>query len=126
MVSSRLLLHFACFTVYLTINIERSVRLFTSIATYERPVRNPETTLDRLLQLDSWTRPGLSEAAFNRLFAKCHCGLVMTRRVFTNHVCTEAAAVVQKPPVIIDLTSDDDLGAGSHMIIDLTTDEDEL
>ena len=127
MVSNNLLLHFACLPICLTIGTERSARLFASIVTFERPVMRPETAFDRLLRLDSWTRPGLSEAEFNRLFAKCHCGLVMTRRVFRNHICAMAAAAARNPPVVIDLTSDDshDLGAHSHMIIDLTSDEDD-
>jgi hypothetical protein len=101
--------------------------LFTSIETYARPVRRLESTLDRLLRLDSWTRPGLSKLEFNRLFAKCDCGLVMTRRVFRNHVCAVAEAAAD-PPVVIDLTSDDDDSAGegsSPIIIDLTSDSED-
>jgi hypothetical protein len=102
--------------------------LFTSIATYARPARRLEGTLDRLLQLDSWTRPGLSKLEFNRLFAKCDCGLVMTRRVFRNHVCALARVGVSlDPPVVIDLTSDDDsVGEDpSRIVIDLTSDSED-
>lgn len=116
-------------SIHLIINIES---LFTSIVTYERPVRRFESVLDRLLRLDSFTRPGLSEPEFNRLFAKCHCGLVMTRRVFRNHICALAMVGVvahSNRPAIIDLTSDgdnDSVGEGpSHMIIDLTLDSDD-
>lgn len=107
--------------------------LFASIVTYARPVRGIETALDQFLRLDSNLRPGLLQAEFDRLFAKCNCGLLMTRRVFRNHVCTVALAVARDPPMIIDLTGDDG-GSGdfsgngtSHIIIDLTADsEDEL
>ncbi|KIM71884.1 hypothetical protein PILCRDRAFT_16633 [Piloderma croceum F 1598] len=101
--------------------------LFASIATYARPISRPETVLDRLLRLDSHARPGLSEREFNKLFAKCECGLITTRRVFTSHSC--AAAVLQPvvSPTVIDLTgddsdSDDSSSAASPIIIDLTTD----
>jgi hypothetical protein len=86
-----------------------------------------ESVLDRLLRLDSWTRPGLSEPEFNRLFAKCQCGLVTTRRVFRNHICPVAEAVIWNPPEVIDLTSDDDdifENDPSRIIIDLTADSD--
>jgi hypothetical protein len=75
-----------------------------SLPTYERPARGPETSIEQLLRLDTSRRPGLSEAEFMKLFAKCSCGLIMTRRVFRDHICTPA---VQAPPaVIIDLTAD--------------------
>jgi len=86
-----------------------------SLLTFEQPSRGPETTLDRLMRLDSWARPGLPEADFKRLFAKCRCGLVMTQRVFKNHICAVAAA-----PVVIDLTLET-----SDEVIDLTGDSDE-
>jgi hypothetical protein len=96
--------------------------LFASIATYTRPVMRPDSALDRLLRLDSQTRPGLSEAEFNRLFAKCDCGLIMTCRVFRNHVC----AVVRGPTAVIDLTQDDHGSDDtSRIIIDLTADSDD-
>jgi len=105
--------------------------LFASIATYQRPVKGPESALDRLLRLDSWIRPGLSGPEFNRLFARCNCGLIMTRRVFRNHICAAAPAVARNPPAIIDLTADNDGSDDfanrdpSRMIIDLTADSDE-
>jgi hypothetical protein len=90
--------------------------LFTSIATYQRPARRFETVLDRLIKLDSLACPGLSQAEFNRLLVKCHCGLLMTRRVFSNHVCAALE--------VIDLTVDEDDSNG-RIIIDLTTDSEE-
>jgi hypothetical protein len=72
-----------------------------------------ETPLDRLLRLDARIRPGLSEIEFTRLLAKCqYCGLIMTHRVFGNHLCL---ANVVREPFVIDITDDD--------VIDLTMDE---
>jgi hypothetical protein len=88
--------------------------LWASIPTYQRPTRSQNVS-DRLLQLDSW---GLLEKDFAKLFAKCHCGLITTRRIFRDHVCAVAAA-----PVIIDLTSDDDAEPSNPVVIDLTGDE---
>ena len=92
-----------------------------SIPMYKRPAsRKP--VLDWLTRLNSSARPALSEIKFRGLFAKCHCGLIMTQQVFRVHTCAPAA------PVIIDLTSDDsDLAANSASaptIIDLTSDSD--
>jgi hypothetical protein len=84
--------------------------------------------LGRLILLDSCTRPGLSEAEFHRLFAKCRCGLVMTRRVFGMHVCITGESGVRSP---LELTVDDDnesepVSSGpSNQIIDLTGDSDD-
>jgi len=63
--------------------------------------------------LNSPLRPGLLESEFMKLFKKCHCGLVMVRRVFGNHICIMTAPVVmnvnnQGGPIIIDLTGDSD------------------
>lgn len=74
-----------------------------SLTTLERPPRGPETVIEQLLRLDTSRRPGLSESEFRMLFAKCVCGLIMTRRVFRDHIC---APGVPAPPVVIDLTSD--------------------
>jgi len=78
-----------------------------SVPTYEAPIRGPETVLDRLLRLDSWAQSGLSESEFNRLFAKCRCGLIMTCRVFRGHICAVAVGIMQKKPEVIDLTLDE-------------------
>jgi hypothetical protein len=100
-----------------------------SVPTYEAPIRGPETVLNRLLRLDSWARSGLSESEFNRLFAKCRCGLIMTRRVFRGHICAVAAGTMQKTPVVIDLTLDEGDNfvrerSSQLDIIDLTMDSD--
>ncbi|KIM74573.1 hypothetical protein PILCRDRAFT_92530 [Piloderma croceum F 1598] len=93
-----------------------------AIPTYEPPARMPESLIIRLLRLDSWARPGLSEAEFCKLFAKCRCGLVMTRRVFRNHVCGVGG---RKPRVFIDLTSDSDDEESRSPTVDITTDSEE-
>ncbi|KIM73385.1 hypothetical protein PILCRDRAFT_15292 [Piloderma croceum F 1598] len=100
-----------------------------SVPTYEAPIRGPETVLNRLLRLDSWARSGLSESEFNRLFAKCRCGLIMTRRVFRGHICAVAAGTMQKTPAVIDLTLDEGDNfvrerSSQLDIIDLTMDSD--
>jgi hypothetical protein len=47
-----------------------------------------ESTLNTLLKLDSYSRPGLSRVEFRRLFVKCdRCELVMTHRVMPQHNC---------------------------------------
>lgn len=92
--------------------------LASAIVTRERPAGNGrESVIVRLLKLDSCIRAGIPEAEFNSLFAKCRCGLVMTRRVFGQHVCAPATNL----PIIIDLTSDSEDGG----VIDLTTDSDD-
>jgi hypothetical protein len=78
-----------------------------------RPRRRPATATEKILKLDSWGRAGLLESEFKRLFAKCACGLVMTRRVFPDHDC----AVTLVPNAVIDLTSDLE---GDDSVIDLT------
>jgi hypothetical protein len=74
--------------------------MFDSIPTFARPVRRYDNVLNQLLQLDSWAGPWLSETEFRSLFAKCPCGLVMTRKIFEDHVCAR--------PAVIDLTGDSD------------------
>jgi hypothetical protein len=74
-----------------------------SLSILERPPRGPETVIEQLLRLDTSSRPGLSESEFRMLFAKCVCGMIMTRRVFSGHIC---ATAVPAPPAVIDLTSD--------------------
>jgi hypothetical protein len=58
-------------------------------------VKKSTTQTELLERLDSDRRPGITEAQFRRLFAKCKCGMVTTRRVFKNHAC------------IIDISDDD-------------------
>ena len=84
-----------------------------SLETLKHPLRGPETALERLLRLDTATRPGLTKSEFKRLFANCACGLIMTCRVFNDHIC-------QVPQVVIDLTLDNDAGEGDD-VIDLTS-----
>jgi hypothetical protein len=70
------------------------------------------------------TRPGLSEQEFKDLFAKCPCGLVMTRRSFKGHTCAQPQQ--GSGSQVIDLTwdSEDDIDVGMDSVIDLTTDSD--
>lgn len=74
------------------------------------------TTSDQLTSLDSWRRPGILESDFVKLFTKCRCGLITTRRVFRNHICA-----VKPAPVVIDLTLDFDDQV--PVVIDLTNDD---
>jgi hypothetical protein len=53
------------------------------------------------LKLDSWGWAGLLEGKFKKLFAKCACELVVTRRVFPDHDC----AIVVAPGMVVDLIS---------------------
>jgi len=55
------------------------------------------------LQLDSFTKPGISQEQFLALFARCiSCGKYMTRRMVTFHDCETFGE-----NVVIDLTGDD-------------------
>jgi hypothetical protein len=98
-----------------------------AIPTYRPASNGRESVIVTLLKLDSPLTAGIPEAEFNRLFAKCRCGLVMTRRNFEHHVCAMPAA-----PIIIDLTSDsDDDMVPNHsepsqrIVVDLTIDSDD-
>jgi hypothetical protein len=84
---------------------------------YERPVKAADSIWSRLIKLNSSHTPGLTAAEFRMLFAKCRCGLVMTKRVFRNHTCQ----------VVIDLTGDDNAenSASIPIIIDLTGDSED-
>jgi hypothetical protein len=93
--------------------------VFSTARTHEQATSTAET-LDRLLKLDSWASPGLTEVDFRKLFVKCrHCGLVTTRRVFKDHICDVLAL-----GDVIDLTSDMDDSANESLpvLIDLTID----
>ena len=79
---------------------------------YDQP-KGEETAFERLLRLDSVTQPGLSEREFRKLFARCRCGKVTTRRVFKDHICLITAI----PPIVIDLTVSVN---GNSTVIDLT------
>ena len=90
-------------TIYiLTVDVTES-----AIPTFQAPPRLSPTPFDRLMELDCWSRPGLTDAQFRDLFAKCTCGLVMTRRSFNNHECLENAGV-DDGRAVIDLTNDSD------------------
>jgi hypothetical protein len=55
------------------------------------PVSDPFDVSDisLLRQLDSFTKPGLSEVHFQKLFAKCRgCGLYMIRKAVDYHDCS--------------------------------------
>jgi hypothetical protein len=68
------------------------------------PALGPRAVLDLILRLDASINPGLTEAEFYDLFAKCHrCGLVMTRRVFQTHEC-----IMDDEAEVVDLTMEDD------------------
>ena len=77
----------------------------TSIPRCQPPEHTLKTVFDQILRLDSLTQPGLPEADFKKLFVRCGCGLVMTTRSFGIHQCLK---VLEKEPVIIDLTDLDD------------------
>jgi hypothetical protein len=65
------------------------------------------TVLSSLIRLGQSDRPGLPEAEFVELFARCRCGLIVARRVFHQHECLPAPAPKWTKPIIIDLTLDD-------------------
>ncbi|KAG1759884.1 hypothetical protein EDD22DRAFT_848896 [Suillus occidentalis] len=55
-----------------------------------RQLRKDEThkTFDKLLKLDSFSRPGLTDEEFRRFLTQCcGCQLIMTRRMFECHDC---------------------------------------
>jgi hypothetical protein len=60
------------------------------------PMGNIKTVPELLDKLDARKQPGITENEFSRLFARCGCGLVTTRRAFRDHRCR----------VVIDLTGD--------------------
>ncbi|OAX32109.1 hypothetical protein K503DRAFT_787415 [Rhizopogon vinicolor AM-OR11-026] len=64
-------------------------------------------TFDRLLRLDSFTRPGLTEDEFHGFLTRCNgCELIMTRRMFECHNCVGKAE--RGDVEVIDLTTEDD------------------
>ena len=85
-----------------------------TIPTLEQPAKLPKTTVDLLLRLDAFDRPGLTDHELKNLLGRCPCGLNMTRRAYGGHTCVPSIRV----PIVIDLTSDED------DIIDLTLYED--
>ncbi|KIM77686.1 hypothetical protein PILCRDRAFT_90993 [Piloderma croceum F 1598] len=99
-----------------TIGQRGASNLYASLPLCEPPNRAPESPFDQLLKLDSVFRPGLSEIEFRKLFSKCRCGTVTTRRVFKEHICL----IAKEPRIIIDLTHSDD-----DSVMDLTSDIDD-
>ncbi|KAG1876146.1 hypothetical protein C8R48DRAFT_768991 [Suillus tomentosus] len=72
-----------------------------------QPRRNDtHTTFEKLMKLDSFTRPGLTQGEFRRFLTRCNCcELVMTRRMFERHECVGREG--KGDPEIIDLTAGD-------------------
>jgi hypothetical protein len=73
-----------------------------------RQLRRNEThkTFDRLLKLDSFTRPGITEDEFRGFLTRCNdCELIMTRRMFEHHNCI--GKVERGDTEVIDLTIED-------------------
>lgn len=86
----------------LAINTERITRL--------RPAaKKTQSVLDWLFRLDAVVSPGITQAQFRRLFARCSdCGSVMTKRVFPGHECIEQTAANDTDSSVINLVSDDE------------------
>jgi hypothetical protein len=68
------------------------------------PHNRRQKPLLQLLQLDSAVRPGLSEVDFRALFAKCGCGLIMTRKAFGSHYCATQRSGIEPRADIIEIT----------------------
>ncbi|KAG1717300.1 hypothetical protein EDD22DRAFT_856245 [Suillus occidentalis] len=76
-----------------------------------RQLRRHETNLvfDKLLKLDSFCRPGLTQAEFHHFLTRCNgCDLIMTRRMFERHDCVGSGMRRgnSEKTEVIDLTSD--------------------
>jgi hypothetical protein len=54
-----------------------------------------KTVVELLAQLDARVQPGITDTEFSALFRQCECGMVTTRRAFSDHRC------------IVDLSGDD-------------------
>ncbi|KAG2744886.1 hypothetical protein P692DRAFT_20850060 [Suillus brevipes Sb2] len=71
----------------------------------QRQRNKTHDTFDRLLKLDSFTQPGLTEAEFRRFLTRCNnCQLIMTRRTFERHHCMGQAWRRDHRTEVIDLT----------------------
>lgn len=71
----------------------------------QRQRNKTQDAFDRLLKLDSFTQPGLTEAEFRRFLTRCNdCRLIMTRRTFERHHCTGEAGRRDHRTEVIDLT----------------------
>ncbi|KAG1848814.1 hypothetical protein C8R48DRAFT_677193 [Suillus tomentosus] len=77
-----------------------------------RQLRRHETHLvfDKLLKLDSFSRPGLTQAEFHHFLTRCNgCDLIMTRRMFERHDCVGSTRRGNSEETeVIDLTTEDD------------------
>ncbi|KIK41033.1 hypothetical protein CY34DRAFT_107508 [Suillus luteus UH-Slu-Lm8-n1] len=76
-----------------------------------RQLRRHETNLvfDKLLKLDSFCQPGLTQAEFHHFLTRCNgCDLIMTRRMFEHHDCVGSGMRRgnSEKTEVIDLTSD--------------------
>ncbi|KAG2119856.1 uncharacterized protein F5147DRAFT_647724 [Suillus discolor] len=61
---------------------------------------------DKLLQLDSFSQPSLTEAEFRHFLTRCNsCELVMMRRMFEHHECVGNTERGNRE--VIDLTTED-------------------
>lgn len=101
-------------------SITGSQNLFAAIPLRQPPPNKILDVLDHLLKLDSPVAPGLLQDEFRKLFVKCHCGKVTTRRAFKAHIC-----VIFRNVPVVDLTVDDDIAVVGPVVIDLTGDSDE-
>lgn len=91
------------FNVYINVDVTKP-----PVPTLQPPTSTEPSPFDLLMALDSWLRPGLTEAQFGKLFAKCTCGLIMTRRSFGNHECREGTTNANREGmIVIDLTDTD-------------------
>jgi hypothetical protein len=88
------------FTHWLVIDIDMRV-----VRICKPPVLTPRDVFERLLSLNSGSRPGIPSAQFEDLFARCqNCDLVMTRRIFQLHDCVFEEDDAMDEDHIIDLT----------------------
>ena len=46
-------------------------------------------------QLDAWVKPGITGAQFQKLFYQCQCGIIMTRRAFLMHECSDVIDLME-------------------------------
>ena len=70
----------------------------------------------RLMLLNCRNRPGLTQARFVALFARCTCGIITTRNAFKDHYCQGV------DPNVVDLTTNDVIDLTTDDVIDLTMD----
>jgi hypothetical protein len=81
-----------------------------SILEQARPEPVYQTITSRLKRLGQGNRPGLAEAEFVQLLARCECGIIVARCVFHQHECLQPERVPQitHPVAVIDLTNESD------------------